>query len=380
MSSSPPASEIKRGLEGVVVDTTAVSQVTSETSSLIYRGYPVQQLAEHCNFEEVAYLVLNGELPNRQQLEQFTQQERSQRVVDAKLIDFMRQFPSKAHPMDVIQTAISWLGMADPTTADTSAPAQMKQAINLLAKSPTIVAAAFRIRKGEQPISPRTDVSYSENFFHMCFGKIPQPQVVKAFDVSMILYAEHSFNASTFTARVITSTLSDLYSSITGAVGALKGPLHGGANEEVMHMLKEISEPAKARQWVLDALVSKRKIMGFGHRVYKHGDSRAPTMQKYGLQMAQVTGDTRWHDISAEVEKTMIEQKKIYPNLDFPAGPIYYLMGFDIDFFTPFFAMARIAGWSAHIIEQNASNRLIRPLSQYTGQAERKVVPMAQRS
>jgi 2-methylcitrate synthase len=373
------APDIKRGLEGVVVDTTAVSQVTSETSSLVYRGYPVQDLAEQCSFEEVAYLILNGELPTRAQLDTFIQQERAQRQIPQQLLTFLQQFPRHAHPMDSIRTAVSWLGMDDPTTPDTSPQTMHKQAITLLAQLPTIVAAAFRIRKGQQPIEPRSDISYSGNFFHMCFDKVPQAEVVKAFDVSMILYAEHSFNASTFTARVITSTLSDLYSAITGAIGALKGPLHGGANEEVMHMLKEVAEPSRARQWMLDALAQKKKIMGFGHRVYKHGDSRAPTMQKYGLEMARVTGDRRWHDISAILEQTMIEQKKIYPNLDFPAGPAYYLMGFDIDFFTPFFAMSRIAGWSAHIIEQAQNNRLIRPLSAYTGPQERKVVPMEQR-
>jgi 2-methylcitrate synthase len=213
----------------------------------------------------------------------------------------------------------------------------------------------------------------------MCFNHVPDAEVLKAFEVSMVLYAEHSFNASTFTARVVTSTTADIYSAVTAAIGSLKGPLHGGANEEVMYMLKEIGEPSKAKQWVLDALAQKRKIMGFGHRVYKKQDSRAPTMDRYGRLLAKKLGDTKWHDIAEIVEKTMIETKNIYPNLDFPTGPAYYLMGFDIDFFTPLFVMARITGWSAHVIEQMQNNRLIRPLSEYTGPGEREVKGIDQR-
>jgi 2-methylcitrate synthase len=367
------AETIYRGLDGVVVDTTAVSQVTSETSSLVYRGYPVQELAEKCTFEEVVYLLWNGELPSRQQLDEFSQRERSQRSLDERVLKSIALFPTDAHPMDMLRSGVSVLGMLHPRMDQIEVEGIDALAMELLAKTPTITAACYRHRKGQPPIAPREDLSFSENFFHMTFGEVPAAEVVKAFDVSMILYAEHSFNASTFTARVVTSTLADVYSAVVAAIGALKGPLHGGANEQVMHMLKEIGEPSKARQFVLDALAQKRKLMGFGHRVYKQGDSRAPTMQKYGLKMAEVKNERRWHEIAAEVEKVMIETKNIYPNLDFPTGPAYYLMGFDIDFFTPFFAMARIAGWSAHIKEQAQNNRLIRPLSKYTGPAERRV-------
>ncbi|HND86213.1 MAG TPA: citrate/2-methylcitrate synthase, partial [Pseudobdellovibrionaceae bacterium] len=215
------------------------------------------------------------------------------------------------------------------------------------------------------------DLSLSENFFHMCFGSIPDPRIVKAFDVSLILYAEHSFNASTFTSRVVTSTQSDIYSATTAGIGALKGPLHGGANEMVMHMMKEIGDPAKARDWMLDALAQKKKVMGFGHRVYKSGDSRVPTMKKYLQVMCDVTGEQKWIQMYEALEKVMVEKKNIYPNLDFPAGPAYYLMGFDINFFTPIFVMARTTGWSAHIMEQAANNRIIRPLSEYVGATQR---------
>jgi 2-methylcitrate synthase len=377
---SESAVNMHKGLEGVVVDATAISQVTPDTSSLIYRGYPVQELAEHCSFEEVAYLIWNGELPTRTQLDAFTREERSHRPISQALQDVMKQFPRDAHPMDVVRTGVSFLGMEDPTATQVSADVQKLQAMKLLAKAPTIVAAGQRLRKGLQPIDPHPGLGFSANFFHMCFGSVPADEVVKAFDVSMILYAEHSFNASTFTARVITSTMADMYSAVTGAIGALKGPLHGGANEAVMHMLKEIGDPSKAKAWIEDALKNKKKIMGFGHRVYKKGDSRAPTMQKYGLKMAQYKGETKWHDIARVAEQTMIAAKNIYPNLDFPAGPAYYLMGFDIDLFTPLFVMARMSGWTAHIMEQMADNRLIRPLSQYTGTPERKVAPIQDRS
>jgi 2-methylcitrate synthase len=377
--STESAPSIRKGLEGVVVDTTAISQVTPDTSSLIYRGYPVQDLAEHCSFEEVAYLIWNGELPTKSQLAEFEKAERSHRSLSPALLDVMAKFPRDAHPMDVVRTGVSFLGMEDPAATQITPDVQKLQAMKLLAKTPAIVAAGQRSRKGQQPIAPRTDLGFSANFFHMCFGSVPAPEVIKAFDVSMILYAEHSFNASTFTARVITSTLADMYSAVTGAIGALKGPLHGGANEAVMHMLQEIGEPAKARAWIEDALKNKKKIMGFGHRVYKKGDSRAPTMQKYGLKMAEFKRETKWHDIAKIAEETMVAAKNIYPNLDFPAGPAYYLMGFDIDLFTPLFVMARMSGWTAHIMEQMADNRLIRPLSQYTGAPERNLVPIEKR-
>lgn len=375
----PEKMNVKKGLEGVVMDTSSVSKVNPDTNSLVYRGYPVQDLAENCSFEEVAYLLYNGELPNEAQLAQFTKTERGYRNVSETVLKTLQALPKGAHPMDAIRTGVSVLGCEDTRIWDASPATNNDKAIQLLAKIPTMVAASYRARKNQPFIAPDPKLSISENFFHMCFGQVPEKRVVKAFDVSLVLYAEHSFNASTFASRVITSTQSDIYSATVGGIGALKGPLHGGANEMVMHMMQEIGDANKAEQWMIDALAQKKKVMGFGHRVYKSGDSRVPTMKKYAQVMADVTGQQKWMQMYTSLEKVMVEKKKIYPNLDFPAGPAYFMMGFDIDFFTPIFVMARTTGWSAHIMEQTANNRIIRPLSEYIGAAERKVKPLNQR-
>lgn len=369
-----PKIDIKKGLAGVVVDTTAISKVMPESNSLTYRGYPVQDLCEKCSFEEVAFLLVNGELPNEEEIIAFSKKERSKREIDENTRKLIMSFPKTAHPMDTLKTAIGYLGCIDDRIWDSSRDTNMDKFLALLAKIPTIIAATYRQKTGEAIIAPVETMSISENFFHMCFGKVPQKEVVKAFDASLILYAEHSFNASTFTARVIASTTSDLYSAVVGGIGALKGPLHGGANEMVMHMLKEVDDPRTARKWMLDALTNKRKIMGFGHRVYRNGDSRVPTMKKFRDLVAEIAEGQKWIEISNVLEETMVSEKGIYPNLDFPAGPAYYMMGFDINMFTPIFVMSRITGWSAHVMEQNADNKLIRPLSAYAGPAERTVV------
>jgi 2-methylcitrate synthase len=365
--------QIKKGLVGVISDETKVSKVMPEINSLTYRGYAVQDLAEECSFEEVAYLLLYGELPNKKQLKKFEKEERKNRDISKNLIKIIKNYPKKSHPMDTTRTSISVMGLEDPETSDNSEKANYRKAIRLLAKISTAVAANFRIRKGKKIIKPNKKLSFSENFFHMCFGKVPSKEVVKAFDVSMILYAEHSFNASTFTSRVITSSLSDMHGAVTGAVASLKGPLHGGANEAVMHMLKEVKKPENAEKWILDKIKNKGLLMGFGHRVYKNGDSRVPTMKKYYLKTAEFYKNKKYPAISQILEDTMIKEKNIHPNLDFPAGPTYYLMGFDIDFFTPIFVASRITGWTAHVMEQFSDNRLIRPLSAYTGSEHRKV-------
>ena len=365
--------EIKKGLVGVISDETKVSKVMPEINSLTYRGYAVQDLAEECSFEEVAYLLLYGELPNKKQLKKFEKEERKNRDISKNLIKIIKNYTKKSHPMDTTRTSISVMGLEDPETSDNSVKANYRKAIRLLAKISTAVAANFRIRKGKKIIKPNKKLSFSENFFHMCFGKVPSKEVVKAFDVSMILYAEHSFNASTFTSRVITSSLSDMHGAVTGAVASLKGPLHGGANEAVMHMLKEVKKPENAEKWILDKIKNKGLLMGFGHRVYKNGDSRVPTMKKYYLKTAEFYKNKKYPAISQILEDTMIKEKSIHPNLDFPAGPTYYLMGFDIDFFTPIFVASRITGWTAHVMEQFSDNRLIRPLSAYTGSEHRKV-------
>lgn len=375
----PEKVNTKKGLEGSVIDTSSVSKVNADTNSLIYRGYPVQDLAENCKFEEVAYLMYNGELPTAAQLADFEKKERDYRDITKECLGVIKALPKKCHPMDSIRTAVSFMGCEDERVWDATLATNLDKAIRLLAKIPTAVAADYRFKKGLDFIPPRKDLSLAENFFHMCFGKVPTADVVKAFDVSLVLYAEHSFNASTFTSRVVASTESDIYSSTVAGIGALKGPLHGGANEMVMHMMLEIADASKAEQWMLDALANKRKVMGFGHRVYKSGDSRVPTMKKYAMKMADITGQHKWMQMYESLEKVMVEKKKIYPNLDFPAGPAYYMMGFEIDFFTPIFVMARTTGWSAHIIEQRANNRIIRPLSEYIGAAQRKVQPISER-
>lgn len=374
------APQIAKGLNGVYSDTTRISTVVEETNSLTYYGYPVQELAEHCKFEEVAYLLWHGELPSIGQLNKFEQDERNLRQISPKLLTVLKQFRADAHPMDTLRTAVSFLGVEDPEWADQSPAGNLRKSIRLMAQIPTIIAADFRIRKGQQPIAPRADLGFAENFFHMYFGTVPQKEVVKCFDASLTFYAEHGFNASTFAGRVITSTLSDIYSAVTGAIGCLKGPLHGGANEAVMHMLLDIKEPSNAQAWIDEAISGKKKlVMGFGHRVYKNGDSRVPYMTKYFHEMSWIKNVSKWAEIENVLAKTMLEKKNIHPNLDFPVGPAYYLMGFEIPIFTPIFVMSRITGWTAHFIEQLQDNKIMRPLSLYNGVPQRTVPPIAKR-
>lgn len=367
--------QIFKGLTGVVVDNTAVSKVNPDTNSLLYRGYPVQELAATKSFEEVAWLLWKGELPTDTELAGFISRERSLRALDPVVKQVIDALPLTAHPMDVLRTAVSVLGASDPAVDDASPEGNLAKSILLFAKLPAIVAYDQRRRHSQPLIEPRADLDYSENFLWMTFGEIPAPIVVDAFRVSLILYAEHSFNASTFTARVITSTLSDLYSAVTGAVGALKGPLHGGANEAVLHVFNEIGFGAdaatRAEGWLEKALAEKRKIMGFGHRVYKKGDSRVPTMRASMVKLVEHYNRPDVLDLYEGLEAAMTERKGILPNLDYPSGPAYHLMGFDTLTFTPIFVAARITGWTAHIMEQLASNALIRPLSNYNGVDER---------
>lgn len=372
----PAPSDIRRGLTGVVVDTTGISTVITETNSLTYRGYPVQELAAHRSFEEVAHLLWHGELPTPTELREFQAAERALRPVDRTTAELLARLPATCHPMDVLRTAVSLLGAEDPAEDDGSPAANRAKSLALLARLPTVVAADQRRRRGLPPIQPDAGLSFAENFFAMCFGEVPAPEVVRCFEVSLILYAEHSFNASTFTARVVTSTLSDLHSAVTAAIGALKGPLHGGANEAVMHMLREIGDPAAAEEWLAAALAAKRTVMGFGHRVYKHGDSRVPLMQSALDDLVRVTGTPEAERLAAlhtALREAMTARTGIHPNLDYPAGLAYHLMGFDIPVFTPIFVLSRITGWTAHIVEQLERNTLIRPLGSYTGPAQRPV-------
>ena len=375
--------DIRKGLNGVVADYTAVSKVNPETNSLLYRGYPVQELAEHCTFEEVAYLLWNGELPNEEQLAEFRGGCMENRDIDEELIQVINFMPKDCHPMDVLRTAVSYLGAEDPEKFTPNSDHLRGIGRKLLAKLPTIVATDIRRRQGKEYIAPDKEKGFSENFLWMVFGDEENspaniPSDIEAFEKTMILYAEHSFNASTFTARTIASTMSDGWSAITGGIGALKGPLHGGANEFVMHHMEEIGDPAKAEQWCLDKLKNKELVMGFGHRVYKKGDSRVPTMEAAFKKLAAEHPEKdaqKWVEMYDIMAKTMYENTSINirPNLDFPSGPAYYILGFDIEFFTPLFVMSRITGWTAHIIEQFENNSLIRPLSAYNGPEERHI-------
>ena len=372
--------DIKKGLAGVVVDVTAISKVNPDTNSLLYRGYPVQELAAKKSFEEVALLLWNGELPSPQELAAFVESERAGRALDPKVKAAIDLLPLNCHPMDVGRTAVSVLGANDEQAEDSSREAELAKAKRLFAAFPAVVAYDQRRRRNQELVEPREDLDYAQNFLWMTFGEEAAPEVVDAFRVSMVLYAEHSFNASTFTARVITSTLSDLHSAVTGAIGALKGPLHGGANEAVMHTFDEIGirkeesreeAAARAKAWMEDALAQKKKVMGFGRRVYRHGESRVRIMKAALDKMIAYYDRPEMLGLYDGLEQAMDEAKAIKPNLDYPAGPTYHLMGFDTDMFTPLFIAARITGWTAHIMEQRAANALIRPLSEYDGPEER---------
>ena len=371
--------EIKKGLLGIVVDETTISHVVPELSALTYRGYKVQDLCDKCDFEEVAYLVLHCELPSKKQLKKFIKEERSNRKLSKTIIKNIEKMPKSAHPMDVVRTCVSLMALEDKDTKDNSPKANMRKALRIFSQTPTAVAAYFRTRKGKKIISPSKNLSFAENFFKMMFNKVPDKEIVRAFDISLILYAEHSFNVSTFTARTITSSLSDLHGAITGAIASLKGPLHGGANEAVMHMMKEIGKPERAQKWIENALAKKKVVMGFGHRVYRTGDSRVPTMKHYMFKVAKLLKKDKYTKMYETLERVMLDKKNIHPNVDFPCGPTYYMMGIDIDFYTPIFVMSRITGWSAHIMEQHASNKLIRPLSKYKGEEVREVMLLNQR-
>ncbi|QUW19767.1 bifunctional 2-methylcitrate synthase/citrate synthase [Agrococcus sp. Marseille-Q4369] len=363
--------DIKKGLAGVIADTTEVSKVNPDTNSLLYRGYPVQELALTQPFEAVAHLLWHGDLPTDEQLAELRAKEREHRALPENVKTVMDALPTTAHPMDVVRTAVSIVGANDPTTEDASA--DLEKAFRLFAVLPAIVSYEQRRRNGQGLIEPRDDLDYAANFLWMSFGEEADPVVVEAFNQSMVLYAEHSFNASTFTARVITSTLADLYSAVTGAIGALKGHLHGGANEAVMEVFDEVGSADRADAWMQSALDEKRKIMGFGHRVYKNGDSRVPTMRAALERLVEHYDRPDMLEIYRALEQAMADRKPIKPNLDFPSGPAYALIGFDVPIFTPLFVAARVTGWTAHIIEQRANNALIRPLSEYVGVDERHV-------
>ncbi|HEY8469100.1 MAG TPA: citrate synthase [Longimicrobiales bacterium] len=373
-----------RGLEGVVVADTELSEIYGEEGRLIYRGYEIEDLARNVTFEEVCYLLLYGDLPNSAHLAQFRAQLERERAVNPALLDLLRALPRETHPMAALRTAASALAAFDPDAESMAEEANLRKAIRMTAQLPTLTAAWDRIRNGREPIAPREGLGHAANFLYMLTGKEPDELRAHVMDVALTLHAEHGMNASTFAARVTVATLSDMHSGLTSAIGTLKGPLHGGANERVMKMLLEIGEPDRAEEWVRTALARGERIMGFGHRVYRTVDPRAPILRELAGRLAAQGGDTRWLDIASRIERVMREEmdrrgKKIYPNVDFYSASVYYTLGIPTDVFTNIFAMARTPGWAAHMIEQLRDNRLIRPQSRYVGPLGKKVKPIAER-
>lgn len=370
--------EYKPGLEGVVAGVTYISEVDPDKQKLAYRGYDIEDLATSSTFEEVAYLLLNGELPNKNQLAEFSDDIASERGIPNEVTEFLNKAP-KENPMDVLRTCVSALALFDPDINEMTKEANLRKAKRLIAKIPTIIASTYRLQKGLKPIQPDSRHSHAANLLHVIAGAEPEQFKVRVMDASLILYAEHSFNASTFAARVIASTLSDMHAAVCGALGALKGPLHGGANERAMEMMLRIGEPENAEKWVMDTLARKERIMGFGHRVYRSGDSRVPTMRRISKELSEKVGESKWYRIAEIVESVMARERGLYPNVDFPCGYTYYLLGLPIELYTPIFASSRVAGWAAHIIEQLSDNRLIRPDSIYRGPRARSYVPLERR-
>lgn len=371
------------GLEGVISNETAITNLEGRKGDgdLEYRGYRIEDLADHVSYEEAAYLLLHGELPNVSQLADFDSRLRTQRAVPAELIELLRKIPKSAHGMDVLRTSLSVISHYDSevNASPTDHAANVRKAERIVAKTATAVAARERLLAGLEPVAPDATLDHAANFLYMYNGTKPSESMAKAFDLSLVLYAEHELNASTFAARVTVSTLSDIYSGIVAAVGTLKGSLHGGANEEAWKVLVEVGSPDQAEDWIQDALVNKKRIMGFGHRVYKTGDPRARILKDWCQKLAKEIGDDRWEKIAEPIEREVTIQKKLPPNVDWPTARLYHYMGLKTEVYTPIFALARVAGWAAHIIEQLDSNRLMRPRARYTGPANRPIKPIDQR-
>ncbi|MEB3236178.1 MAG: citrate synthase [Candidatus Sericytochromatia bacterium] len=370
---------INKGLEGVVITASSLTSIDGQVGKLMYRGYLIGELAEHGTYEEVVWLLLNGELPTAAQLEAFRNELADQRTVPDGIVQMLRMLPKGADSMAALRTAVSMLAFYDGEAEDLSAEANRRKAIALTAKMATIVAAFERVRTGHEPVAPRKDLSHAANFLYMLTGQEPDETSARIFDICLILHADHEMNASTFSARTTASTLSDVYSAITSAVGTLKGSLHGGANARVMEMLQQVGGPENAETWIKDALANKKRVMGFGHRVYKTEDPRATVLRKLSKELGERLGTPQWYQISRTVEQEVLAQKNLYPNVDFYSASTYFMMGIKTDLYTPIFALSRIAGWTANLLEQYADNRLIRPDSDYVGPRERSYVPMGQR-
>ncbi len=379
-----PASTTGAGLRDVVAAPSGICYIDGEQGILVYCGYNIHDLAEHSTFEEVIYLLWNGRLPKQDELAALNTALVANRKLPADLIALMKSFPRSGVPMDALRTSISALAFYDPERDDNSLEACRRKAIRLTAQFPTIVAAIDRIRHGKEPLAPKPELSHAANFLYMLNEKEPLDVEAKALDIALILHADHEFNASTFAARVTAATLADLYAAITSAIGALSGPLHGGANEQVMKMMLEIGSVDKVDKYVRDKLGAGKKIMGIGHAVYHTEDPRATHLRKMSEEIGRRQGDTKWFDISFRIEKIVVEemtrkQKPIRANVDFYSASTYYMLGIPVDLYTPIFAVSRISGWTAHVLEQYANNKLIRPRSEYTGEMDLKYLPIDQR-
>jgi citrate synthase len=374
-----PASKTGAGLEGVVAAESSIGDVDGINGVLIYQGLNIHDLAEHSTFEETVYLLWHGRLPKREELDALRRDLAAGAKLPAEVVELMCSFPKDAEPMDALRTAVSALAFYDAGARDLSREGALRTATRLTAQFPVVVAAFERLRKGLEPVEPREDLNIATNFLYMLKGELPSERDAHVFDVCLILHADHELNASTFTARVIAGTLADVYGAVTGAIAALSGPLHGGANTNVMKMLLEIGEPERAEGWLKDALAKKKKVMGFGHRVYKTEDPRSVWLRRFSREMAEERGETRWIEILERLREMMFREKGLYPNVDYYSGSAYYLMGIPLDLFTPIFAVSRVSGWTGHILEQYANNRLIRPRAEYVGPRGVPYVPIDER-
>lgn len=369
---------VTSGLEGIVATTSSISSIIDDT--LTYVGYNIDDLAENATFEEVIYLLWHRKLPNKEELTQLTNELAKNMSLPKEVLDHFKMYPiDKVHPMGALRTAISLIALYDEEADMMDKEANYRKAIRLQAKIPAIVAAFARIRKGLEPVEPRTDMSFAANFLYMLSGKEPDAIAVEAINKALVLHADHELNASTFTARVCVATLSDIYSGITAAIGALKGPLHGGANEAVMNMLKEIGTLENVEPYIREKLANKEKIMGFGHRVYRQGDPRAKHLKLMSEKLTKLTGEPHWYEMSIKIERIVTGEKNLPPNVDFYSASVYHSLGIDHDLFTPIFAISRVSGWLAHILEQYENNRLIRPRAEYTGPGKQTYIPIEQR-
>ncbi|GAB2722899.1 citrate synthase [Paenibacillus thermoaerophilus] len=366
-----------KGLEGIVAASSSISSIIDGV--LTYRGYNIDDLAENATFEEVAYLLWHGKLPTQAELDQLIAQLGEYATVAPAVIEQIKLYPKDTNSMAALRTAVSSLALYDEEANDMSVEANLRKAVKLQAQLPAVVAAFARIRQGLEPVAPKKGVGVAHNFLYMLTGKDPDPVAVRALDKALVLHADHELNASTFASRVTVATLSDIYSGVTSAIGALKGPLHGGANEAVMAMLEEIGTMDNIEPYIQRKLNNKEKIMGFGHRVYKNGDPRAKHLQKMSAELGKITGNTTWYEMSVKIEELVTGQKGLKPNVDFYSASVYTSLGIPRDLFTPIFAISRVSGWTAHILEQYSDNRLIRPRAEYVGPTNQKYVPIGSR-